>query len=188
MLVKDIIIEAKVPCVRQQIIDAVKQNGGNANEYFVRFTSVDRLGFSEKQPFKRHLDVDDPEFTITGIGTAGKNSGRRALWFYPLSEYLKQSAQGQYAMDMPYVWLVRIKPNAWLQPIGYKDKRVVMPAPNGKQRVGLLKGGLMPQAVFFSPAFDVVGRYYDYAGQHKRHGEVKGRPAPSFFDRIRGNV
>jgi hypothetical protein len=41
-------------------------------------------------------------------------------------------------------------------------------------------------AIFFEPAFDVVGRYYDYAGQHQRHGQVKGRPAPSFFDRVRG--
>lgn len=185
MLIQDIIVEAKVPPVRSQIIADVRKHGGSPAQYFVRFTDVDKIGFSDRQHFKRHLDVDDPDFTITGIGTEG---GRRALWFYPLGEYLKQSAQGQYAMDMPYVWLVKIKPNAWLQPVGYKDKREVQPAPAGKQRVGLLKGGLLPQAVFFAPAFDVIGRYYDYAGQHKRHGEVKGAPEPSFFDRVRGTA
>ena len=188
MRATEFITEAKVPPVRSQIIADVRKHGGSPSEYFVRFTTVDKLGFSDKQPFKRHLDVDHPDFTITGIGTAGLGGGRRALWFYPLTEYLKQSAQGQYAMDMPYVWLVRIKPDAWLQPIGHKDPKVIQPAPQGKRRVGLLKGGLLPSAVFFEPAFEVIGRYYDYVGQHQRHGQVLGRPAPSWFDRIRGDA
>jgi hypothetical protein len=41
--------------------------------------------------------------------------------------------------------------------------------------------------VFFEPAFDVVDRFYDYAGQHQRHGRVQGRPEPTFFDRVRGD-
>jgi hypothetical protein len=45
---------------------------------------------------------------------------------------------------------------------------------------------LPPAAIFFTHGFDVVGKYYDYAGQHQRHGEVKGKPTPSFFDRVRG--
>lgn len=186
MRIVEILSEAKVPPIRTQIVNDVRKHGGSPDEYFVRFTAVDRVGFSDKQAFKRHLDVDDPDFTVTGIGTAGKKTGRRALWFYPLAEYLKQSAQGQYAMDMPYVWLVKIDSDAWLQPVGHRDKKEIRPAPQGKRRVGLLKGGLFPQAVFFEPAFDVIGRYYDYAGQHQRHGEVKGRPEPSFFDKIRG--
>ena len=91
-------------------------------------------------------------------------------------------------MDFPYVWLVRIRPDAWLQPVGHLSQREVQPAPEGRRRVGILKGGLNPQAIFFEPAFDVIGRYYDYAGQHQRHGEVQGRPQPSFFDRVRGNT
>jgi hypothetical protein len=186
MRAEEFVTEAQVPPVRDQIIRDVQRSGGAASDYFVRFTSVDRVGFSDRQHFKRHRDVDDPKFSVTGIG--GQEGGRRALWFYPLAEYLKQSAQGQYAMDMPYVWLVRLKPNAWLQPVGHTDERVVKAAPDGKQRVGLLKGGLLPQAVFFAPAFDVIGRYYNYPAMHQRHGEVQGRPAPTFFDRVRGDA
>jgi hypothetical protein len=45
-----------------------------------------------------------------------------------------------------------------------------------------------PAAIFFTHGYDVIGRYYDYAKQHQRHGDVKGRPEPSFFDRIRGQA
>jgi hypothetical protein len=69
-----------------------------------------------------------------------------------------------------------------------RDERGVQPAPEGQRRVGMFKQGNPPMAIFFEPAFDVVGRYYDYAGQHQRHGQVKGRPAPSFFDRVRGEA
>ena len=185
MRAQEFISERKVPSIRGQILDAVHQHGGRPSDYFVRFTEIDKLGFSDLQKFKRHLDLDDPEFTVTGLGNSIRQGGRRALWFYPLKEYLSQSAQGQYAMDFPYVWLVRIKPDAWLQPVGYRDKPEVKPAPPGKRRVGILKLGLNPQGVFFEPAFDVIGRYYDYATQHKRHGEVKGAPKPGFLQGIR---
>jgi hypothetical protein len=33
-----------------------------------------------------------------------------------------------------------------------------------------------------------VGKYYDYAGNHKRHGLVKGKPEPTLFQKIRGDV
>jgi len=187
MRISELLIEGKGPNIRGQIQDAVRKNGGDPDDYFVRFTEVDKIGFSDRQKFKRHFDVDDPEFTVTGLGNATRQGGRRALWFYPLREYLKQSAQGQYAMDFPYVWLVKKKPDAWLQPIGHRDKKEVQPAPEGKRRVGILKGGLDPHAVFFEPAFEVIDKYYDYSGQHQRHGEVKGRPEPSFFDRVRGD-
>jgi len=186
MRAREFLIEQQVP-IRGQIQDAVRKHGGDPRDYFVRFTEVDKIGFSDRQKFKRHFDVDDPEFTVTGLGNATRQGGRRALWFYPLREYLKQSAQGQYAMDFPYVWLVKKKPDAWLQPIGHRDPRVVQPAPAGRRRVGILKGGLDPHAVFFEPAFDVIGKYYDYAAQHQRHGEVKGKPEPTFFDRVRGD-
>jgi|688.fasta_scaffold03493_26 hypothetical protein len=172
--------EAKVPSVRQQIINDVKKNGGNINEYFVRFTDSDKLGFSAKQGFGQTPDVDDPKFDVDYIGTG---QGRRALWFYPLSYYLKDDKP--YASEQPYVWLVRLKPNAWLQKVKHGDNKVVQ-APEGKQRVGMLRMSLPPAAIFFTHGFDVVGKYYDYAGQHQRHGEVKGKPTPSFFDRVRG--
>lgn len=178
----EFVAEARVPSVRDQIRADVKKHG--PGDYFVRFTSVDRLGYSAKQPFARSPDVDDPNFSADYIG-AGK--GRRALWFYPLNFYLK--SKDAYASENPYVFLVKLKPTAWLQPVNDQTK-AVEPAPAGKKRVGLLRASsLIPAAIFFEPAFDVVGRYYDYAGQHQRHGQVKGpgaRPKPSFFDRVRG--
>jgi len=186
MRAHELLLEGRGPTIRGQILNDVYRDGGNFRDYFVRFTDVDKIGFSDQQKFKRHFDLDDPEFTITGLGNSLRQAGRRALWFYPLKEYLSRFSQGQYAMDFPYAWLVRIRPNAWLQPIGPRDQPQVKPAPAGKRRVGILKGGLNPQAVFFEPAFEVVGRYYNYAGQHQRHGQVRGRSKPTFFDRVRG--
>ena len=180
MRAAEFVIESKLS-VRDQIINDVNRDGGNPNEYFVRFSGVDKLGYSAKQHFARSPDVDDPNFSPDYIG-AGK--GRRALWFYPLSYYLK--SKDAYASENPHVFLVRIKPDAWLQPVDNNTKQIA-PAPAGKERVGMLrKSSLTPAAIFFKPAFDLVGKYYDYAGRHKRHGQVKGAPKPSFFDRVRG--
>ena len=170
MKVSEIVVEAKVPSVRDQIIADVKKHGGDINEYFVRFTSMDKLGFSAGQTFGQTPDVDDPKFDVDYIGTG---TGRRALWFYPLSTYLKDKQV--YASEQPYVWLVKLKPDAWLQTVKRGDRQVI-PAPQGKQRVGILRKSSPPAAIFFKPGYDVVGKYYDYAGQHQRHGQVKGAP------------
>ena len=185
MRATEFIIEAKVS-IKDQILADVKKHGGSPDDYFVRFTKVDKLGFSDNQLFKRHVDVDHPKFTMYSLGS--RNEGRRALWFYPLKEYLQKSSKDEYAMDYPYVWLVKIKPNAWLQPVTDKDSKMIQPAPENKERVGILKQGYQRQAVFFAPAYDLVGRYYDYASQHQRHGEVKGKPEPSLFQKIRDRV
>ena len=178
----EFIIEAKIS-VRAQIINDVRKNGGKADEYFVRFTDIDKLGFSAKQQFGRSPDVDDPAFTPDYIG-AGK--GNPALWFYPLKTYI--SDNDLYAIEKPYVWLVRLKPTSWLQPVDAKTT-TKQEAPQGKERVGMLKNiRPFPAAIFFKPGFDVVGKYYDYGSQHKRHGEVKGKPEPTLFQRIRGDI
>lgn len=157
--------------VQDQIRAAVKKDGGRADEYFVRFTGVDRLGFSARQVFGRTPDADDPKFDPDYIG-AGK--GRPALWFYPLNTYLK--SRDVFASEHPYVWLVRIRPDAWLQPIR-NNTRGIQTAPEGKRRVGMMRlTSSFPAAIFFEPAFNVVGRFYDYAKMHQRHGEVKGAP------------
>jgi hypothetical protein len=179
----EFITEAKVPPVRDQIIADIRKHGGDISEYFVRFTNQDKLGFSNKQTFKKTPDVDDPNFDFDALG---QNTGRRSLWFYPAAYYLNDK-YGTYATDLPYVWLVRLRPDAWLQTVNSGD-RGAKTAPEGKQRVGIIRMTRPPAAIFFTYGFDVVGRYYDHAGQHKRHGEVKGRPAPSFFDRIRGTA
>jgi len=171
-------LEARLPSIKDQILADVRKHG--PGEYFVRFTDSDKLGFSGRQLFGKTPDVDDPNFDVDYIGT-GK--GRRALWFYPLNFYLKGSKP--YASEQPYAWLVKLKPDAWLQTVNRGDNQV-KPAPQGKERVGILRMSDPPAAIFFSSGYELVGKYYDYAGQHRRHGDVKGRPAPSFFDRIRG--
>jgi hypothetical protein len=178
MKAQEFIVEAQVPPIRDQIVADVRKNG--PGEYFVRVTALYRLGFSARQKFGRSPDMDDPAFDVDYIG-AGR--GRPALWFYPVNEYLKN--KDLYATENPYVWLVKLKDTAWLQPARRGDSGVANP-PQGKQRVGIMRMSNPPAAIFFQPGFDVVGRYYDYAGQHRRHGEVKGRPNPSWFDCVRG--
>lgn len=175
------LFEAKMS-IKDQILADVRRNG--AGEYFVRTTAVDKLGFSARQLFGRSPDMDDPEFDVDYIG---KGKGRPALWFYPLKEYIKRS--DLYATESPYVWLVKLKPTAWLQSARRGATGVATP-PAGKERVGIMRMSNPPAAIFFKPGFDVVGRYYDYGGQHQRHGEVKGPGVntPSFFDKVRGHA
>ena len=179
----EFVIEARVPSVREQIIADIKKHGGDVGEYFVRFTNQDKLGFSDRQTFKKTPDVDDANFDFDALG---QNTGRRSLWFYPAAYYLNDK-YGTYATDLPYVWLVKLKPTSWLQTVKSNTTQLE-PAPAGQERVGIVRMTRPPAAIFFTYGFDVVGRYYDYAGQHKRHGDVKGPPAPSFFDRIRGTA
>jgi hypothetical protein len=179
----EFVTEAQVPGVREQIIADIEKHGGDVSEYFVRFTNQDKLGFSNRQTFKRTPDVDDANFDFDALG---QNTGRRSLWFYPAAYYLNNK-YGTYATDLPYVWLVKLKPTSWLQTVKDGD-RGAKTAPDNKQRVGIIRMTRPPAAIFFTYGFDVVGRYYDYAGQHQRHGDVKGAPPPSFFDRIRGQA
>lgn len=181
----DFITEAKVPIIRDQIMNDVRKDGGSIDEYFVRFTSADKLGFSNRQFFSHAPDVDHAEFSVDRIGPS---LGRRVLWFYPLKYYLK-SNEHTYGAGSPYVWLVKLKPNAWLQTVKRGDTKK-QEAPEGKERVGILRMSNPPAALFFTHGFDLVGRYYDYAGQHKRHGQVKGPAAsnPTFFQKIRDKV
>lgn len=183
MRATEFLTEAKVPSVQNQIIADVKKYGGDPSEYFVRYTTIDKLGFSARQWFGRTPDVDDSKFEIDYIG---HKHGRLALWFYPLSVAL-DTTRTLYASEQPYVWLVKLKPNAWLQTVKRGDTQVEQP-PEGKERVGIIRMSRPPAAIFFKPAFDIVGKYYDYAGRHKRHGEVKGKPKPTLFQRIRGDV
>jgi len=181
MRINEILVEAKVPSVRNQILADVAKHGGDMDEYFVRFINIDKLGFSGRQWFGQTPDVDHPKFDVDYIG---HDVGRRALWFYPLKTYL-DNTRSIYAAEQPYVFLVKLKPNAWLQTVRRGDNKVE-PAPNGKERVGILRMSQPPAAIFFKHGYDLIGRYYNYADRHRRHGEVKGPPAPSFFDRIRG--
>jgi predicted kinase len=165
-------IEEAKESIKDRLEKAYIQDGGSIDEYFVRSANVDKLGYSVKQTFGRSPDIGDDNFSVDYIGY-GK--GKPALWFYPLSYYLKRVADVAYGNDMPHVWLVRIKPNAWLQPVS-NNNVTKQDAPTGKERVGLLRKSAVPAAIFFKPGFDVVDKFYDYGSQHKRHGEVKGVP------------
>jgi hypothetical protein len=185
MKISEIVTEAKLPPIRDQILADVRKHGGSPDEYFVRFTDMDKLGFSGRQWFGKTPDVDHPKFDVDYIG---HSVGRRALWFYPLSTYLKSTHV--YASEQPYVWLVKLKPDAWLQTVTRSDKKELQQPPQGKQRVGIMRMSDPPAAIFFTHGFDVVGKYYDYAKKHRRHGQVKGKPAvkqpeSSFWDRLK---
>lgn len=181
MRAQEFLVEAKVS-IRDQILADVRKDGGSINDYFVRFTDYDQLGYSAKQQFGRSPDMDDPKFDIDYIG---QKTGRPALWFYPLKFWLNTPTA--YAARNPYVWLVKLKPDAWLQD-ATMFSRGVKNAPPGKQRVGIMRHSSVPAAIFFRPGWQVVGKYYDYARKHQRHGQVKGRPEPTFFDRVRGDI
>ena len=161
MRAQDFIIEGVD--VTQELLNTAKRNGGNLDDYFVRLTDIDKLGYSAKQAIGRSPDVDHPDFHIDYIG---RGIGRPAQWFYPLRYYLKHTKE-LYAGDKPYVWLVRLRPDAWLQPVDVKTKAVA-PAPAGKQRVGIMRQSAVPAAIFFQPGFEVVDRWYDYAKMHPR--------------------
>ena len=124
---------------------------GRPDEYFVRFTDQDKIGFSARQHFGRTPDVDDPDFDPLALP---RPQGRPALWFYPLRTYLRN--RDLFASEKPYTWLVRLRPNAWLQRLGQDDRE----PPGGKTRVGMIRRDQgFPIAIFFQPAFDVVDRW-----------------------------
>jgi len=180
MRAQEFLLEARIS-IQDQILADIRRDGGTIKDYFVRFTDYDQLGYSARQTFGRTPDMDDPDFSIDYIG---QKKGRPALWFYPLKFWL-DNPQTTYASLNPYVWLVKLKPNAWLQDARMFSKGV-KDAPAGKQRVGIMRHSAVPAAIFFKPGWQVVGKYYNTDRSHKRHGLVKGRPEPSFFDRVRG--
>ena len=154
--------------IKDQIEKAIIVDGGNWDEYFVRSSQVDKIGYSTKQQYGRSPDLDHPDYDIDYIGS-GK--GKPALWFYPVSYYLKK--KDVFGQEYPYIWLVRLRPDAWLQPVDRFTKSI-QDAPQGKERVGILKKRMIPAAIFFKPAFDVVDKFVNYKSLHKPHGLVKG--------------
>ena len=171
----EILTEGQPP-IKDRIRDAIKQDGGNINDYYIRFSDVDQLGYSGKQIFGRTPDVDDPKFSVDYIGAL---KGKRALWFYPAKYFL--SSKEAYRGDQPYVFIVKLKPNAWLQTVKRGDKKVI-DAPEGKERVGMLRMSDTPAAIFFKPGYQLVSKLVNYKVLHKDHGLVKG--PPTMFQKI----
>lgn len=149
MKIQDVIVERTDP--RAEIENMAAILPGRQDEYFVRFTDQDKIGFSAQQHFGRTPDVGDPGF---GSDSLPQKKGRPALWFYPLKTYLENP--DLYASGHPYTWLVRLHPDAWLEKLGHGDQ-----VPSGHRRVGYISRDQgVPMAVFFQPAFDVVDRWH----------------------------
>lgn len=137
---------------RQEIENMAAILPGDMDDYFVRFTDQDKIGFSARQHYGRTPDVDDPDYDPMALP---RGRGRPALWFYPLRTYLQGGEL--FASDHPYTWLVRLRPGAWLQRVGKEEKTHV---PAGKTRVGMISREQgVPMAIFFQPAFDVIDRW-----------------------------
>jgi GNAT superfamily N-acetyltransferase len=181
MRINEILSEAK-ESIRDQIIAAVKRDGGSVDDYYIRFTDIDKLGYSAKQSFGKTPDVDDPKFSVDSIGAI---HGRRALWFYPVKYFL--NSKELFRTEFPYVFIVKLKPNAWLQTVKRGDKKVI-DAPEGKERVGILRMSSPPAAIFFRPGYQLVSKLVNYKALHQDHGLVKGpeaAPKPTALQRIR---
>lgn len=172
MRFSEILLEGQPP-IKDRIIDAIKKDGGNINDYYIRFSDVDQLGFSGRQIFGKTPDVDDPKFTVDYIGAL---KGKRALWFYPVKYFL--NSKELFRTELPYVFIVKLKPNAWLQTVKRGDKKIVN-APQGKERVGMIRVSNVPAAIFFRPGYQLVSRLVNYKALHKYHGLVKGPPPKS---------
>jgi hypothetical protein len=172
MRFSEILLEGQPP-IKDRIIDAIKKDGGNINDYFIRFSDIDQLGYSGKQTFGKTPDVDDPKFTVDYIGAL---KGKRALWFYPAKFLL--SSKELFRTEAPYVFIVKLKPNAWLQTVKRGDKKII-DAPPGKERVGMIRMSDTPAAIFFKPGYQLVSRLVNYKALHKYHGFVKGPPPKS---------
>lgn len=181
MRINEILSEAK-ESIRDQIIAAVKRDGGSVDDYYIRFTDIDKLGYSAKQSFGKTPDVNDPKFSVDSIGAI---HGRRALWFYPVKYFL--NSKELFRTEFPYVFIVKLKPNAWLQTVKRGDKKVI-DAPEGKERVGILRMSSPPAAIFFRPGYQLVSKLVNYKSLHRDHGLVKGpeaAPKPTALQRIR---
>jgi len=178
MRLSEILLEGQPP-IKDRIIDAIKKDGGNINDYYIRFSDVDQLGFSGRQLFGKTPDVDDPKFTVDYIGAL---KGRRALWFYPAKYFLR--SKDAFRTDLPYVFIVKLKPNAWLQTVKRGDNKVIN-APVGKERVGMLRMSEPPAAIFFRPGYELVSKLVNYKALHKDHGFVKGPPPKSILQKIK---
>ena len=182
MRITELLSEGQPP-IKDRIIDAIKQDGGSINDYFIRFSDIDQLGYSGRQTFGKTPDVDDPKFTVDYIGAL---KGKRALWFYPAKFLL--NSQDLFRTDSPYVFIVKLKPNAWLQVVKRGDKKVI-DAPQGKERVGMIRMSDIPAAIFFRPGYQLVSKLVNYKAMHKQHGFIKGPDAaskPTLLQRIKG--
>lgn len=127
---------------------------GDADDYFVRFTDIDKLGYSAKQDFGRTPDIGSADYDPDALP---RKTGRPALWFYPAKYYLQN--QNLFASNKPYTWLVKKRPNAYLQPTA---KATHPSAPEGMTRAGLMhRESGVPVAIFFRPEFDVVDRWHE---------------------------
>lgn len=170
---------------RQEIMAIVDRHGGELDRYWISSSLVDRLGFyggdsSHPRPevtrpgralvvptraFSGQIRFHSPEYATyggadyTGIGKPQESYG---VWFMPLTKSLELLERGQYPYLRNYLFLVKQRDTAWLQPVNSLQRLraniVGISPPRGQEKVGQYNPST-GIAVFFRPAYDVVGRW-----------------------------
>jgi hypothetical protein len=168
-----------------QITHIINKHGGTINDYLIHNSSVNRIGFyggtprnpdaksweKDTRPMSAPVVSDKPfskQFTgystpeRGGLGPAGSER-KYGTWFTPLNKAINViKSKESLPFSNTYVFLVKLKPNAWLQPVDtlsrIKTNLVGSKPPSGKERVGQYSSS-SGIAVLFKSAYDVVGTW-----------------------------
>lgn len=177
-------MNVKLP-ISTQIQQIIQKNGGTIDDYWVSSTTVDRLGFyggsnrgtnpevtrPGKAPvvptkaFQGQRKYRAPEYATYAqpLDTQPKDTKTQyGLWFMPLKSAIKGLTVGRYPYMREYLFLVKLKDDAWLQPVNtlqkLKANLVGIKPPPGKRKVGQYNSS-SNIAVLFEPAFNIVGKW-----------------------------
>jgi len=169
--------------VSQQVKNIMAKHGGTIADYWIHNSAVDHLGFyggdknaqsadGWSQPARPMKAPVVPGQAFSGqlkYGAAERGyqapkdaEKRYGLWFSPLGPNLAHMDGGILPFANKFTFLIKLKPDAWLQPIDLLNKAranlVGIKPPAGKHRVGQYNAN-SKIAVLFEPAFDIVGKW-----------------------------
>lgn len=192
MRIADVIVERrsnpelnpKVP-FSQQVDAIIKKHGGTINDYWINSSAVDHLGFyggNKKhpipwrtrpgqafdvptKPFQQQRKYRSAEYATIGTATysgTGPRNVKYGLWFMPLKAALPSLNDATYTYLRNFVFLVKLKDDAWLQPVDpmgtTRANLIGINPPAGKHKVGQFNRDTNI-AVLFEPAFNIVGKW-----------------------------
>jgi hypothetical protein len=169
--------------VSQQVKNIIAKHGGTVNDYWIHNSAVDHLGFfgGDKnakpandwarspmpmkapvvpgQAFSGQLKYGAAERGFQAPKDAEQKYG---LWFSPLGPNLQHMDGGVLPFANKFTFLVKLNPDAWLQPINLAQKvranLIGINPPAGKRRVGQYNPNTKI-AVLFDTAFKIVGKW-----------------------------
>ena len=177
-------LNVKIP-LDQQIQQIIQQNGGTIDDYWVSSTPVDKLGFHGGDNTSVRPEATRPgraPVVPTGAlqGQRGFRSAEYAtyavpldqqpkntqtkygIWFMPLKGVQREIVTGMYPYLRNFLFLVKLNNDAWLQPVNtlqnIRANLVGINPPQGKHKVGQYNSS-SNIAVFFEPAYKVVGKW-----------------------------